>query len=84
MLANNTTEVVKEILKFMGEVFCLILFKIQWALLNKITDYGINWLMGYNLSHLTKPKYHFNLAYVYFIRLLVSVGYWNQFLSVPK
>jgi hypothetical protein len=51
MLANNTTEVVKEIPKFMVEVFCLILLKIQWALLNKITDYGINWLMGPNLYH---------------------------------
>jgi hypothetical protein len=42
MLANNTKEVVKEILKFMGEVFCQILFLIQWALLNGITDNGIN------------------------------------------
>ncbi len=47
-----------------------------------ITDKGINWLMGSNLSKLTSPKFFFYTVFILkLIRLLLSVGYSNQFVS---
>ena len=58
---------------------------IQWAPLNGITDNRINRLMASNLSRMTSPKLLFHTQYTFqLIPLLESVGYWNQFVSVPK
>ncbi len=49
--------------------------------LNGITD----WFIGLNLSILTSPKLLFRtLCGLKLISLLLSVGYQNQFVSVPK
>jgi hypothetical protein len=58
---------------------------IQWAPLNGITDNRINRLIASNLSRMTRPKLLFHTQYrLKLICLLESVGYWNQFVSVPK
>ncbi len=49
----------------------------SYFLLNGITDKSINWLLESNLSRFTSPKLLFHT-------LLLSVGYKDQFVSVPN
>jgi hypothetical protein len=66
-------------------VFAVIVNNVQWVPLNGITDNEINELMRSKSSRLTSPKLFFHtLCMLKLIRLLLSVGYRNQFVSVAK
>ncbi len=66
-------------------VFAVIINDVQWVPLNGITENEINELMRSKLSRLTSPKLLLHtLCMLKLIRLLLSVGYRNQFVSVAK
>ncbi len=58
---------------------------LQWAPLNGITDDRINRLMGLNLSDWQVPNSSFTPNFTLkVVHLLLSIDYWNQFVSGPK
>jgi hypothetical protein len=63
----------------------LVCFTVQGVLLNGITDNGISWLMVSTLSWLKSPKLLFLPNFISkLIHLLLLVGYWDQFVSIPN
>ncbi len=60
-------------------------YSIHWASFNGITDSGDQLVNGIKLISFDKSQITISyLMYVKFICLLVSIGNWNQFLSVPR